>query len=135
MERKKVNYILSVIALVLITFSIWLLVSRPLEIRELKVEFIVGENPGFNLDSDKLNFGRLTLGGSAVRGISIKNEQEIPIKLKVFASKNIADFISVESGQILLPGQNISVPVTLNIPKDMPLGNYSGKIKFEFRKA
>jgi len=134
MERKN-SYLMLALALVLFLFSIWMWVSRPLKTDVLKVEFAVGETLGVNLDSSSLNFGRVTLGGSAVRNVNIENNYGFPIKIKIFADKNIAEFITTEPSLVLQTGESLKLPVTLQIPEDMDFGNYSGKIKFEYRKA
>ena len=132
--KRRNNYILLVIILILVVFSIWLWISRPLKVETLDVRFIVDKNIGIDLNSSELNFGKLTRGGSSVRNVIAENTYEYPIKVKIFVSRNIADYVFSDSEIVILPGEKTKIPISLKLPKDISFGNYSGEIRFEFRK-
>lgn len=126
-------YTLLVFSLFLVFSSIfiWTSISRPIGVEELDVRFIVGENPGFDLDLDVLAFGRIQPGMSSTRKITINNPYDFPIEVKIFVSKNIAEYIVAESSVYIYSDKNISLTINLIIPEDLDFGNYSGKIRFE----
>ena len=131
----KRNYILLLVSIALIIFSIYLWISRPLETKVLNAEFIVDKNIGVDLNSSELNFGKISPGGSVVRRVIIENNYEFPVKAKIFASRNIINFLYADGEYILTPGEKIYAPINLRVPEGMEFGNYSGKVKFEFRKS
>lgn len=132
--RKRTHVILTLV-LILFVFSILGWVTRPLETETLKVSFTVGRSIGFNVDTDELNFGKVTPGGSATRNIIIENEYENPVKVRIFISKNIANFVFARNNYVVSPKATTKIPITLKVPGDMDFGNYTGKIRFESRKA
>lgn len=132
--KRKVDFILLAIALILLVFSAFLWFSKPLKIITFDIKFAVGENIGFDLNSSELNFGKLAPGGSSQKSFILQNEYNFPIETKVFLSNNLLGLISVEKEYSLAPGQEIKIPVTLQIPKNYSFGNYSGKIMFKFWK-
>jgi len=134
-ENKKVRWVfLSFLAVILI-FSIWAFKLKPVESRILEVEFSVGSTSGVTVDTDKLYFGRLVPGSSAERAVNIENGYSFPLRVKVSASKEIAEYIFLDREFIAEPGKETQIPITLKIPLDMPYGNYTGKIKFDLLKA
>lgn len=135
LKRGLINYILFVLILILFIYSIWLFASRPLKTEIVNVKFEVGDNLGFSVNTDSLDFGRLVPGSSNSRNLDIENTYNFPVNLKIYAGKNIKDFLIVEQGIKIDSKDKTKVSVTLEVPEDMAYGNYSGKIKFEFRKA
>lgn len=132
-KKRKEYFIIFFISLILFIFSIWLWTARPLKVETLNIEFEVGKTFGVTVDTNELNFGRVTPGSSITRNIIIDNTYEEPIRTKILATKNIVDFLFVDSDFIMLPGNKTKIPLTLKIPEDASFGNYKGKIKFEFR--
>jgi len=136
-KEKRIVYMtisIFIISLILLVFSLWLWISKPLEVEKLDVKFIIGKNIGVNLNSSELNFGKITPGSSATRNVIIENRYKEPLKISVFANREISNFLTTSFNPIILPGEKKKIPFTLIAPKNAPFGNYSGKIKFEFRK-
>lgn len=133
-RNKKLNYLLLIIALILIIFTIWTWVSKPLKIDILDVKFEVGEITGIDIDSSKLNFGRILKDSSVVRNVVVENEYEFPVKIDIFVTKNIHDYLFLNSKVVLPSKEDIKIPITLYVPKNIELGNYSGQIKFRFKR-
>jgi len=132
-KRKRVIFLMIIVALLI--FSIWTFTVRPVESKTLDVEFSVGATSGVNVDTDKLYFGRIIPGGSAERRIRIENGYHFPVKLKISASKEIAEYIVIDKEYIAEPGKETAVPITLVVPVDTPYGNYTGKIKFDLLRV
>jgi len=139
MKAKKENilfYVLLVISVILVIFSIWLLSKRPIETRILDTKFMIGSYLGLGVTNKSiLEFGMIVSGGSAVRRVNITHNYKFPVKVEILASKNIADFISIDSNLTIMPGENKSIPVTVYAIPNASYGTYSGRIKFDFYKA
>jgi hypothetical protein len=135
MKINKISLLLFVLAIVIISFSIWSLTQRPIETKTMDVEFSVGATAGANVDTDKLYFGRAVPDGSIERAVNIENSHDFPVKINIFVTKNIADYIILDQEFVASPKNLTRVPITLKVPEDMPYGNYTGKIRFEFRKS
>jgi hypothetical protein len=134
-KLSKLYILLSIVAIVLVCFSVWDWMCRPLNVITIDAEFIVGDHTGVNLDTDKLYFGMVVPGGSSERAAKIENTYDFPVKIKVFVTKNIADYIFLDRDFIAPPNNITKIPVAVYVPDDLPYGNYTGKIRFEFRKA
>ena len=133
-KNKKMFYLLSVIAIILVTLSLCIKFSGPLQTKTISVKFSVGENLGIVIDTDELDFGRVILDSSSVKKINLTNSYEFPVKVNVFISKTLQKFIFSDYEFILEPNESIEVPFNLVISSDEDLGDYSGKILLEFRK-
>jgi hypothetical protein len=135
MKKNKLNLLLSALAIILTAFSIWNLIQRPIEVRTMEVNFSVGATMGVNIDTDKLYFGRVAPGGSSERAVNIENTHDFPVKIKIFATDNIADYIFLDKEFIASPNNITQVPITLKVPESTPYGDYTGELRFEFRKT
>ncbi len=121
-------------ALILFVIAAAIFVSRlPLESRTLDVRFEVSDKLGADLNDSALTFGKLFPGSSAVRKLEVANNRNFPVEIEFFASEEIASFLIAEN-KTLPAGENFSIPITLIIPKEMPYGNYSGKLRMVVTK-
>jgi len=129
------NYalILIVLTVVLLAFSFY---SAPKIVAEknLEVKFLVGQEYGLDLDNSVLTFGMVVPGGSMTRKLQIENNYEYPVKVKIFISESIKPLISVDSEVTLPSGENITLPVSLNVPSDMIYGEYTGNLVLKMFK-
>lgn len=134
MQKNKVNLLIIVIVIIILVFSIWTWFQRPIEVKTMEVEFSVGSSAGVNIDTDKLYLGRVTPGSSSSRAVNIENSYDFPVKIKVFVTKSIADYIFLNE-EFTIDSNNVTrVPIDLSVPQDIPYGNYTGELRFEFRK-
>jgi hypothetical protein len=106
----------------------------PLEKKSIGVRFMVGENPGFDLNASEVIFGRVPPGGGSSRNMIMRNDHSFTIKVRTFVSSDISSFVNVESGFFIAPNSTRVISANLHIPKNTPFGNYSGKIIFEIRR-
>jgi len=142
MRQKNKNWENVIIMLALLLIGIHLsaffykIFLAPLETRIVDAKFSVGNNIGFDLNSTSLSFGKITPGGSAKRSLKLSNEFDYAIKVRVLASRKIADYISVKEESFLIEPKTLgSIEFTLNIPRNMKLGDYSGKVLIKIYKA
>ncbi len=135
-KNKKLIVVLFVVSLVFVIASMFLPFSKPVDVKEFDVIFIVDSSitAGFDIGTDALRFGSLSPGNSAKRNVDITNNYDFPLKIKVLISENIVDLIRADSDITVESGKNITIPVTLAIPKNFSDGNYTGKIRFEMYK-
>ncbi|MBU1103298.1 MAG: hypothetical protein KJ600_01945 [Nanoarchaeota archaeon] len=132
-ENKKVLIALLLgVCVVLIALSVFLNSSKPIDVKEFDVKFIVDVGGiGIDVDTSVLTFGQVNPGGGGKRTVVIDNSHDFPVEVKVLVSKNLLGLIDTNSSFVVDAGKNVSVPVKLNVPQDFELGNYTGKIKFE----
>ncbi len=124
-------YLALILAITLIIFSIAFWIFRPIDKRLIDVKFSVGNSFGVGFSGiEELNYGRLIPGSIATRKIILKNDYKFPVKIKIFATDNIMDFISLKYEYAVEKGDNVSIPIILTVPKNLTSGNYSGKIEF-----
>ena len=137
-ENKKISkfeFVTLGVSIILVIFSIYFLVSRPLKVETLDVSFDVGESPGFDLNTSLLTFGRMTQGGAGTRTVIMENFYNFDVLIETSISKNLKDFIVSKKEFVVKSGEKVLVPVSLTVPGDTEFGNYSGQIKFVFMKA
>jgi hypothetical protein len=117
------------ISLFIISLSIYSYITAPLEVKSYTTTFIVGENPGIDLNDTIITFGKVPRDGEAEKNLIIENTYNFPIEIKIFASKEIADYLYFEEEKLMVnPNSNIEFKLKLKIPADMEFGNYSGTI-------
>jgi len=135
MEKRtnKIIIVLVFFVIVLLGVSFYFM-PKAVVVKNFDVKFIVGESYGFDLNSSVLAFGMIIPGGNMNRNIEIRNNQNFPVEVRVFASDNIVNFLVVNSNFTLGSKENMTLPVALNVPKDTPYGDYSGKFRIEFHK-
>ncbi|MBU0467025.1 MAG: hypothetical protein KJ718_06090 [Nanoarchaeota archaeon] len=135
---KKINnpfvYVLLIVSLVFVVLSLVFVFnsSKLVGVREFDVYFEVDVGSiGFDVNNTFLTFGQVNPSGGGKREVTINNNYNFPVKVEVLVSENMLRLVDVESGFIVEPGKNVSVPVKLNVPDNFALGNYTGKIRFE----
>lgn len=135
-KNRRAIIVLFIIAIALITASFVLFLFKPVEVKKFDVMFKVDRSitAGFDVGTDALRFGSLSPGSGAKRNVDVVNNYDFPLKVKVLVSKNLVGLVNSGSDFAVQPGENISIPVTLNIPADFEDGNYTGEIKFEMYK-
>ena len=133
---KKIYYFF--IILIIALFGFWYL-SKPLDMKVLDVKFEVGDRlgvvSGVSGEGSELNFGKLLIGSLSVKTVDIENNFNFPIKVDVFVSKGMEEFIFAKSDVVIESGKIFALPVNLILPDDVEKGDYSGKVRFEFNKV
>lgn len=138
MERgKKIR--LSLIIFVLVVAFLSFFVSSyyffsPIGRQVMDVRFEIADYGGFDANKTALTFGAITPGGNSFRSLSIRNEYNFPIKVKILVSEEIKPFLKISREEILLPGENRSIGVTVYAPENAEFRKYEGKILFEYWK-
>ena len=134
-KSNKKTTILLFALLITLLFIIWTFRVKPVESKTIEVELSVGETTGIDLSTDKLSFGRLVPGSSSQRTIKLENHYGYPLRVKIFASKQIAPYIFIEEDYTAEPGKLTKIPLTLKVPENTTHGNYTGEIRFDMKKG
>jgi hypothetical protein len=140
-ESRKLHIMLLCLVLVFIVAATFMMYSRvskptPLETKEFDVLFKVSKKSiGFDLNNTLLTFGQVYPGGGAERKVVIDNQYDFPVQVDFLVSKSINGLVTSDSGFVVQPGENITVPVSLSVPEYFNETNYSGKARFELYKV
>jgi len=134
MNQKNIKFVLIFIIILILGVSLYYF-SKPLDTRLLEVNFIVGGISGIGVGSnDSLNYGIVMPGNSVTKKVKIGNNFDFPVEVTFLATKNIQPFIFSDSKVLIPPGESKLISFTLELPKNMSYGDYSGEIKLDFRK-
>ncbi|MDD4878376.1 MAG: hypothetical protein PHO02_05070 [Candidatus Nanoarchaeia archaeon] len=127
---KKINAVLIILILAFTTIGIVSIAYNTMTtigIRDIEMEARVGDKVGIAVDSEKLFFGMIFPGGSGSKKILISNEQEFPIAVKFVPIGQLKEYTSASENPALLQiGETKEIGITVQMPADMPYGNYTG---------
>ena len=132
-DNKFIVHLVLAAFLLFLSILFLIFVFSPIKTVTYNVKFIIGEHIGFDLNSSDLVFGQLIQDSSATRSLRIENTYAFPIILKPFASKEVISFLRVDS-VVVQPGETVLLPATINAPKNISFGEYSGVLKFKVYK-
>ena len=74
---------------------------------ELGMEVKVDDHFGLNADTDALKFGRLMPGTSALRSIFVGNNATFPLKVAIFKSGQMKDWVKVSENNFVLKNDKL----------------------------
>jgi hypothetical protein len=108
----------------------------PLYEKELDADVIVTKNKmGFDINDSVLKFGEVTLGGTSMRRVLMHNNYSFPIKIVVEAEGEIKELSVYDAETRIESGETGFVPLSVVVPKDFPVGNYSGNFRFKVKRS
>ncbi len=135
MEKEGNNlFLIFLFIIVALVLTLSFIYTLPIERRVIGTRFIIGESPGFDLNTSEIVFGRVPPGGSSHKKISISNEYNFTIIVRAVPSSQIASFVTVESPVIIKSGDSAVVNANLKVPQEASFGSYSGQVVFEIRR-
>ncbi len=106
------------------------------DLQALPMHITVGDRMGFNTGTEALYFGTVIPPGSSTRYINVSHDERFPMKLKITTSGEMSEWMHVsENNFVVNPGQTKTIKVMAQIPKDVPLGNYTGTLYIDFKKV
>jgi len=122
--------IISVMLTVIYYFGIVLI-----EVEEFDMDILIGDNVGFNTNTDALHFGTVYAGGRSTRSINVHNQNDFPIEVVIKMEGEVSDWILIANNNIILePGSNTSIKFTADTPADVKKGAYQGKAKILIKR-
>ncbi len=129
-NRKNMKVIILVVLLLVIAIFLTLIVYYRfifIKSENIYMDLTVGNNIGFNTDTDALHFGTLYPGGEARRTIIIRNSNNFPVTVSIGVSGEMADWVTVVNDDILVgPKSNSSIDFIASPPPGTGLGTYTG---------
>lgn len=117
-------------------FLVYSAVNAPIETKSISMQLKVSENPAVNIDTDALYFGGVPPRGYSTRQISIFNGKMHSVKVVLLAKEGLAPWTYISENAILLrPNETAKVNLTIVVPSDAKLGNYTGSLLVELYKG
>lgn len=136
---KKINAILLILIFAFTTIGVVSIAYNTLTtigIRDIEMDAKVGDRVGIAVDSDKLVFGMIFPGGSGSKRVVISNEHDFPIAVRFVPIGQLKEYTSAsENPALLQTGETKEISITVQMPADMPYGNYTGIMRVVFLKT
>ncbi|HII15977.1 MAG TPA: hypothetical protein HA362_06720 [Nanoarchaeota archaeon] len=136
---KRINAMLVIIILILLTMGTTLLIYdilATMDIKDIGMDLRVGGSLGFNADTDKMWFGMTNPGGSSARRIIVTNDFDFPITVRLMPIGELKGYTSISENNVLLqPDEGREISISILVPAGMPYGNYTGIMRVISKKA
>ena len=140
-EKKRLALIIVLLCCIVISTIIFSISAyynvKPLAVKEVSMDVTVreGKKVGINADTDALHFGILQPVQKGARGINTTNNMDIPVRVQIYVSGNISEWITLSKNDYVLePGNGEIVDVHLTVPYSGNDGNYTGTLKAVYTK-
>jgi hypothetical protein len=126
-KEKSLDIIFIAILIFIGSFIIW--INTPFSIETIESNFIVAQNTGFDLTPGYMNFGSIVTNNSAERKLTITNNFNKKIKVKINPKENLKENLVISNQSFELnPLESKKIIFTL-FTTNLPKGNYSGQIE------
>lgn len=119
--------IAAIIGICLVAIVLYV-IPLSVETKGIQINVVAERKVGINLDTDKVYFGTVPVGGSALRNVTIANSgSKKRFVLSVEGPLN--DWISASQSKLVLwPGENKTVTLNIEVPKNATPGNYTSNL-------
>jgi len=134
-KRDKFIIFIFIFCLLLFSFSIYLKQKVILEKAKIPASLSVGDVIGFDINTDKLSFGTITVGASSMRTLKIDNNYNFPVRVEIDIEGNIKDFFSINEIIFLDVGESKEINLSTNVLTEKKEGNYSGNFIITIKKS
>jgi hypothetical protein len=137
MKENTRNILFAILGVVIILSSLWIIFnqSREIERHVVEVRYEIGAKTGFNVEGERLNFGRLIPGSKSTRSLSVNNTHPFDVYVQVTADPKNANLLIFNYSSFLLkPAEELRLPVTFAASTDAVVGNYSSFVVVHIRK-
>lgn len=137
MKRNKLFALLAFTAALLIVITAFIYQSYNVKyVLEQEIIMEVGIPSAFNVETDRINFGRVKPDSFATRFLNISHHDAYPLEVVVIAKGDISPYLSVsENFFILEPGQFKELKIRAMPKNDTVFGVYTGTLQVIFRKG
>ena len=133
-KKNKTTYLIGA-AIVFVSILFVFFYFKSIEVKELKMdaEVTCPKCAGFNLNTDAVHFGKVPLGGSAVRNITIQGDSKNH-KVVLKAYGELAKWVSTTQNDFKLNAWETrgDIALVLKVPKDAEMRKYEGTLKIYF---
>lgn len=120
--------------LFIISYDYYNLVS----VKEYSISFAVVESNqiGFNLNTSELVFGSIPRGGSAVRSIIVEHQFSEPLFVEMTIGGPAKEMVGVSDNNFVLERNTEKlINVTVSVPENATLGNYSADLTITLKRT
>lgn len=106
------------------------------DIMEFETYVMVGDGPGFAVDSERFFFGQIDYkrGGNSTKNFTIENLRKVDVLVNFEQTGDLAEYIKLEPF-VLESGEFKDVEVTLRMPAGLEEGDYYGNLKVIVTRA
>ncbi len=106
------------------------------DIKELDMKMKVGDYIGIDVNSSVISFGTVRKGTFSNRPVTLENKEEIPLKVQIKKSGEMAAWVSISDNNFILkPAEKKNLTFTATRPIDAINGAYKGKVKLIFTRV
>ncbi|NOZ81126.1 MAG: hypothetical protein GXP63_05630 [DPANN group archaeon] len=103
---------------------------------EIPAQVTVDNRSGFQHDKAKMLFGNIEPGNFGKRFLNVSQNKEFPMDVKIGMRGDLSSWVQVSPEEFVLdPGQQVKVSFAITVPKDTPLGNYTGTANIVFLRT
>lgn len=96
---------------------------------EIKVDVIVGDHYGFSVDTDTLDMGMVTPGGSTnTRDLVLTNNHDFPVRVRFVKKGDMKDWLRIANQAVIPPEDTTTIKVSAHVPPETPYGQYNGTL-------
>ncbi|MEK6858339.1 MAG: hypothetical protein AABX53_00300 [Nanoarchaeota archaeon] len=121
--------------LLIVFVSLFIIFSRPFDVRALDVRFMVGDSVGLEINTSSLTFGRVLPDTVSSRVVFIDNPYSFPVGVTVLIDPSLNLYLTTaEPSFTIEPLSRYNASFTLLVPSGTAFGSYEGSLKFEFRR-
>lgn len=135
--KRRNFFVLFIIIVILASFTTFFIIEKSrivqVEIYLMDVGVVDTGIVGVNVDADGFHFGKLGRGGSSSRELMIKDVEE-DVLVTIAKKGEIADWVSNPNNFIMKKGEERNITLSISIPADAPLGNYTGEAIITLRR-
>ncbi|MFH1399344.1 MAG: hypothetical protein ABIG95_04510 [Candidatus Woesearchaeota archaeon] len=104
--------------------------------KELALDVKVADHMGFNTDTDALHFGIVKSPGAATRFLNISHKYTKPLQVNIQVTGIAGSWLFIENSSFYLePNISIILPIEINVPENIPFGQYNGSIRVMFKRS
>ena len=128
-RNNKMKIFLSVF-FVFAAMAVFVIGNQPLGVKRIEASFIYSNKSGFEIEPDKLTFGALQQNQSASRDVSIENDYDFPVMVKIKTSGEIKDNLIVSKNNFeLSPKESVVLTFAANPLDDfVEYRRYNGEV-------
>jgi len=134
---KKMAFMITLLLLTVLIILAFFWTDKKSEIKELKIDLIVGNYTSINLDTDAIHFGTVKKGkvNTLTREVVINNNDNVPKKVRLFVKGDLSGLIQIsENNFILPPTENKTISITVIVNPERDYGTYEGMLRAVFQE-
>lgn len=134
MKTRNVMIVLVCIAIVSISLVFILSYKQIDVIKEFDMYLTVSDSiVGFNVDNNAIYFGTVPRGGHSNRKINVGGTMSYNINMQTFGELSKWVYVS-ENNFITQENEIKAITISVFVPVDAEIGNYTGKLRIIYRK-